>query len=358
MTVRAPAPMQLLDETIRRIRPIDPCWIDRASRHQLELTKPPGSLGRLEELANRCAAIRESLAPGVARPRIVLFAADHGVCAEGVSPYPQAVTAQMVLNFLRGGAAINALAGVGGIELKVIDVGVATPIPASNGLLSRRAAPGTRNFCAEPAMTESEMTAALNTGIEFACDSANEGCELLGFGEMGIGNTTVASAITAAITGEPVNAVVGCGTGADEACMVRKRSAVQRGLLLHNESLQDALGILRCLGGLEIAAMCGFCLGAAAHRLPVVMDGFIATAAATLAVHLCPATSGYLFASHYSAEPGHRHLLAQLGQKPLLCLDMWLGEGTGAALAMKLIQAAVAAFTNMATFAAAGVSNR
>jgi len=350
--------MNLLEKTIREVRPIDSQWIDSAGRRQLELTKPPGSLGRLEEIANRCAAIRESFTLSAARPRIVLFAADHGVCAEGVSPYPQAVTGQMVLNFLRGGAAINAIARAAEIELKVVDVGVATPLPLSSELISRRAAQGTRNFCEGPAMTEAEMTAALETGVELACDAALAGCDLLGFGEMGIGNTTSASAVAAALTGQPADAVVGCGAGADEPCMARKRSAIQRAMALHAASLVDPLGILRCLGGLEIAAMCGFCLAAASRRVPVVTDGFIATSAAALAVRLCPAASGYLFASHRSVEPGHAHLLAMLEQRPLLDLGMRLGEATGAALAMKLIQAAVAAFTQMATFAAAGVSNK
>jgi nicotinate-nucleotide--dimethylbenzimidazole phosphoribosyltransferase len=350
--------MTLLERTIQEIRPIDTRWIESAAQRQLDLTKPPGSLGRLEEIANRCVAIRESFAVTASRPRIVLFAADHGVCAEGVSPYPQAVTAQMVLNFLRGGAAINALARSGGIELRVVDVGVAAPLPLSSELIGRRVRSGTRNFCVEPAMTEAEMTATLETGLELGDDSAMAGCDLLGFGEMGIGNTTSASAVAAALTGAPTEAVVGRGAGADEACVVRKRSAVERALALHAASLGDPLGILRCVGGLEIAAMCGFCLGAAARRVPVVMDGFIATAAAALAVRLCPHFSWYLWASHRSVEPGHAHLLAMLEQDPLLSLGMRLGEGTGAALAMKLIQAAVGAFTQMATFAAAGVSNK
>lgn len=349
--------MTLFEKTIQEIHPVDPRWIESARQRQLDLTKPPGSLGRLEEIANRCAAIRESFDLTAGRPRIVLFAADHGVCAEGVSAYPREVTAQMVLNFLRGGAAINALARSGGIELQVVDVGVATPVPHASELIGRRVANGTRNFCQGPAMTDAEMAAALETGIELACDSASAGCDLLGFGEMGIGNTTSASAITAALTGEAIQAVVGPGAGADEAILARKRSAIERGLALHAASLGTPLGILRCVGGLEIAAMCGFCLGAAARRVPLVMDGFIATAAAALAVRLCPAASGYLFAAHRSAEPGHAYLLQTLAQEPLLDLGMRLGEGTGAALAMKLVQAAVAAFTQMATFAAAGVSN-
>jgi nicotinate-nucleotide--dimethylbenzimidazole phosphoribosyltransferase len=350
--------MKLFENTLQEIRPIEPRWIDKARQHQLGLTKPPGSLGRLEDIANRCAAIRQSLALTADHPRIVLFAADHGVCAEGISAYPQEVTAQMVLNFLRGGAAINAFARSGGIELKVVDIGVAEPLPASDELIARRVASGTRNFCKEPAMTDPELFSALNTGIELAFESVMDRCDLLGFGEMGIGNTTSASAIAAALTGGPLEAVVGCGAGADEACMARKHSAIQRALDLHAPSLRDPLGILRCVGGLEIAAMCGFCLGAAARRVPVVTDGFIATAAAALVVRLSPAVSGYLFASHRSVEPGHACFLSVINQDPLLDLGMRLGEGTGAALAIKIIQAAIAAFTGMATFASAGVSNR
>jgi len=340
------------------IRPIDPRWIESAARRQLELTKPPGSLGRMEEIANRCAAIRESFELTAGHPRIVLFAGDHGVCAEGVSAYPQAVTAQMVLNFLGGGAAINAFARAGGIELKVVDIGVATALPVSNELIARRVANGTRNFCEQQAMTEAEVTSALETGVELASTAANDGCDLLGFGEMGIGNTTSASAIAAALTGNPVEAVVGTGAAADDVCMARKRSAIHRALALHAAALTTPLGVLRCIGGLEIAAMCGFCLGSAARRVPVLTDGFIATAAAALAVRLSPAAAGYLFASHRSAEPGHAHLLAILNQQPLLDLGMRLGEGTGAALAMKLMQSSIAAFTGMATFASAGVSNK
>jgi nicotinate-nucleotide--dimethylbenzimidazole phosphoribosyltransferase len=315
-------------------------------------------LGRLEEIANRCAAIRESLKFTAGRPRIVIFAADHGVCAEGVSAYPQEVTAQMVANYLHGGAAINALARAGDIELKVVDVGVLAPIAAFDGLISRRAAASTRNFCQQPAMTETEMRAALETGIELAAEASGDGCDLLGFGEMGIGNTTSAAAIAAALTGEPVANVVGRGTGVDDDGIARKRRAIERGLALHVARMGSPLGILQCVGGLEIAAMCGFCLGAAANRLPVVTDGFIATAAAALAVRMSPAMADYLFAAHQSVEPGHARLLATIGQEPLLHLGLRLGEGTGAALAIGIIRAAVAAFTQMATFAGAGVSNR
>jgi len=333
-------------------------WIELAAQRQLELTKPPGSLGRLEDIANRCVAIRESLAITASRPRIVLFAADHGVCDEGVSMYPQAVTTQMVANFLSGGAAINAFARALEIDLKVVDVGVVTPLPRSSDLIDRRISAGTRNFCKTQAMSLDEFDDALDAGVELARDAARAGCDLVGFGEMGIGNTTSASAIAVALTGQQVEAVVGMGAGADEECMARKLSAIQRGLALHAARLNDAKGILMSVGGFEIAAMCGFCLEAAARRLPVVMDGFIATAAAALAVRMRPAVSEYLFASHRSVEPGHAHLLKMLELEPMLDLGMRLGEGTGAALAMKLMQASVAAFTGMATFASAGVSNK
>ncbi len=343
---------------IEQIRAVDQKWMDLAAKRQLELTKPPGSLGRLEEIANRCVAIKESLSITANRPRIVLFAADHGVCEEGVSMYPQEVTLQMVQNFLQGGAAINSLARSLAIDLKVVDLGVAAEPPVSSDLINRRISPGTRNFCKGQAITLDEMDDALGAGVALARDAAFAGCDLLGFGEMGIGNTTAASAIAAALTGQPVNFVVGKGTGADEECMARKRSAVERGLTLHAARLKSPTGILQSFGGFEIAAMCGFCLGAAAYRLPVVMDGFIATAAAALAVQMCPAVSDYLFAAHRSAEPGHAPLLTLLQQEPLLDLGMRLGEGTGAALAMKIMQASVAAFTGMATFASAGVSNQ
>lgn len=350
--------MSLLEEILSEITPVNASWIEASRSRQLQLTKPPGSLGRLEEIANRCAAIRESFAPLGNRARIVLFAADHGVCAEGVSAYPQVVTAQMVLNFLKGGAAINAFSRVGNIDLRVVDIGVASALPASAGLISRRVAPGTRNFCNEPAMTQGEMTTALEVGIEMALEAAESGYDLLGFGEMGIGNTTAASAIAAALTKLPVEQVLGPGAGADEACMARKQRAISRALARHASRLETPLGILMAIGGLEIAGMCGFCLGAAARRVPIVVDGFIATAAAALAVKLCPAVSDYLFASHLSSERGHRPLLAVIGQGPLYDFQMRLGEGTGAALAITILRSSMEALTGMATFASAGVANK
>jgi nicotinate-nucleotide--dimethylbenzimidazole phosphoribosyltransferase len=341
-----------LQETLSRIRPIDPSWLDRARARQLELTKPPGSLGRLEEIANRMAAIQETLAPAADPARVVLFAADHGVCAEGVNPYPQAVTAQMVANFLRGGAAINALARSAGVDLEIVDAGVAHEIPAPAGLVQRKVAPGTANFCRGPAMSAEQAMAALDLGIDCSRGEAR----LVGIGEMGIGNTTAASAVTAALTGLEAAAVVGRGTGADDGIMQRKRTAVERALALHGAYLDDPMAVLARLGGFEIGAMAGLCLGAAAQRRAVLVDGFIATAAAAVAVRMCPAVRDYLIPAHRSTEPGHAPLLEIVGHRPLLDLEMRLGEGTGAALAVPVVRAAVAAFTGMATFASAGVS--
>jgi nicotinate-nucleotide--dimethylbenzimidazole phosphoribosyltransferase len=346
-----------LSKVLERIRPVDPVWIEQARARQLQLTKPPGSLGRLEEIANRMAAIQVTLSPSVERPRIILFAADHGVCEEGVNPYPQAVTAQMVANFLRGGAAINALANASGTELEIVDAGVAHAIPEKRGLLCRAIARGTRNFCREPAMTREHAAAAMAIGIEMADRAAADGCTLLGIGEMGIANTTAASALAAALTGLDPASVIGRGTGADDECMARKRSAAERALELHLGHIHEPLDFLMRLGGFEIGAMCGLCLGAAANRCAVLVDGFIATAAAVLAVRFSAPVRDYLIPAHRSTEPGHAPLLESIGDRPLLDLEMRLGEGTGAALAVPIVRAAVAAFTSMATFASAGVAD-
>jgi nicotinate-nucleotide--dimethylbenzimidazole phosphoribosyltransferase len=358
MTMTEASNESIFRDTLQRIQPIDQRLIEQASERQRHLTKPEGSLGRLEEVANRCFAIFGGSTFSVSKARIVVFAGDHGVCAEGVNPYPQAVTTQMVLNFLQGGAAINCLARSCGIELKIVDVGVIGPLPPNSTLIDRNVAHGTANFCAGPAMTRHEVFAALRVGIDMANEAVADGCTLLGFGEMGIGNTTPASAIAAALTGRAVCEVVGRGTGASDDGLQRKISAIERGLALHSEHLKNPLDILTNVGGLEIAAMCGFCLGAAANRRPVLTDGLIATSAAALAVRMQPSVKNYLFAAHTSPEPGHAPLFNLIGHQPLLNLGMRLGEGTGVALAMKLVQAAVAAFNEMATFESAEVSTK
>ena len=345
-------------EAAGRVRPIDGNWHRRAATRLDRLTKPPGSLGRLESIAARLCAIQETDAPRAEPRRIVVFAADHGVAAEGVSAYPPSVTAQMVGNFLRGGAAINALAGVTGADVCVIDVGVAGDIDTSGtaaAFVSRRVRPGTGNITHGPAMSQVEMISALDTGLDVADAAARDNVAVIAFGDMGIGNTTVASAMTAALTGATPREVTGAGTGIDSGTHARKVDAVRRALQV-NRPGRDPLEILRTLGGLEIAAVTGACIGAASHRIAIVGDGFIATAAALVAAALCPPFPGYWFAGHLSSEPGHRVQLAHLRQAPLLRLDMRLGEGSGAALAMSLLGAAAAVMNGMATFESAGIS--
>lgn len=327
---------------------------DAARRHLDTLTKPPGSLGRLEELAVRWSALT-GRPPRVTAPVIFTLAADHGVVAEGVSAYPQSVTAQMVENLLAGGAAVNVLARQAGTRVVVVDLGVATPLGPREGLLSRRVAAGTRNFARGPAMTATQAEAAVEMGATLAEAAIAEGADLLGTGEMGIGNTTAASAITAAITGAPVEAVTGRGTGVDDAGWRRKVEVVRRGLAVNRPDPGDALDVLAKVGGLEIAGLTGVILAGAAHRVPVVLDGFIAGAAALAAVTLAPGARHALFASHRSAEPGHTAALRHLGLEPYLALDLRLGEGTGAALFVHLARAAAAIHGEMATFKSAGV---
>jgi nicotinate-nucleotide--dimethylbenzimidazole phosphoribosyltransferase len=325
-----------------------------AQRHLGSLTKPPGSLGRLEELAVRLAALT-GRAPAVTAPVIFTFAADHGVVAEAVSAYPPSVTAQMVENFLRGGAAVSVLARQAGARVVVADFGVATPLGAPAGLVVRRVGAGTANMVAGPAMTRAQAVEAVEAGAALAEEAIAAGADLLGTGEMGIGNTTAASAITASITGAPVEAVTGRGTGLDEAGRRRKVAVVARALRVNAPDAGDGLDVLAKLGGFEIAGLVGVILAGAAHRVPVALDGFIAGAAALVAVTLAPDARHALFASHLAAEPGHALALRHLGLDPYLALDMRLGEGTGAALFVPLARAAAAIYAEMATFKSAGV---
>lgn len=345
--------------TIDRIKPITAEWLARAETRQMELTKPPHSLGVLEEIANRLCAIQETIAPNVERREIYVFAASHGVCEEQISPYPAAVTAQMVLNFLAGGAAINALAKVAAAELTVVDVGVDGEIHSTaENFIRAKIASGTRNFTHGAAMTDDEINQALTLGIDLADKAKSNGAKLLGLGEMGIGNTTSASAITASLLKLDPAVTTGRGTGADDETLQRKVETVRRALKVNQPDADDAFDILRKVGGLEIAALVGLVIGAAANRTTIITDGFIATAATALAVKLCPAIADYVFAAHLSVEQGHAALLEFIGQKPIFSLEMRLGEGTGAALAMNVIAASCAAFNEMATFDSAVVSNR
>lgn len=327
-----------------------------ARDRQSQLTKPPGSLGRLETLSIQLAGITGQPLPRVERKAVFVLVGDHGVVAEGVSAYPAEVTAQMVLNFLRGGAAINVLARQAGARVIVADVGVAVDLPDRPGLLHRKICRGTASFVRQPAMTREQAARAIEVGIEIVFEQEAQGLDLVATGEMGIGNTTPASAITAVYTGLPADEVTGPGTGVDDEGLARKVGAIERALALHQPDPADPVGVLAAVGGFEIGAIAGVCLGAAARRLPVIVDGFISAAGARIAVALCPAVRPYLIASHLSVEPGHVALWDALELHPLLDLSLRLGEGTGAVLAMHLVEAACQILADMATFADAGIS--
>ena len=345
-------------ETIDRIQPTDTRLLAQAQTRLDRLTKPIGSLGRLEELAARYVMITGELKPKVPRGAVFTFAADHGVTTERVSAYPSAVTPQMVLNFLRGGAGVNVLARHVGIEVRVVDIGVDFDFAGLPGLIHRKVMPGTKNLLVESAMNSTQAEHALQIGIDLATEAAQEGIGLIGTGEMGIGNTTASSAITAVMTSRPVSEVTGRGTGIDDAGHARKIEVIERALAFHQLDAADAMEVLAAVGGLEIGGLAGLMLGAAAARIPVVLDGFIAGAAALIAVGLQPRCKDYLIASHRSVERGHQAILDHLGLKPLLDLDLRLGEGTGACLGMGLVCGAIKILTEMATFDEAGVSER
>lgn len=341
-----------------RIQLLDPQLLAKAQARLDCLTKPQGSLGRLEEVAARYVMITGELKPTIPRGVVFTFAADHGVTKEGVSAYPREVTPQMVLNFLRGGAGVNVLARHAGVDVKVVDIGVDYDFGPVPGLIAKKVMAGTQNLFREPAMTRVQAEQAVQVGIELATEAAHEGIGLIGTGEMGIGNTTPSAAITAVMTGCPVAEVTGRGTGVDEAGHARKVSVIQQALDLHRPDRRDALDVLAKVGGLEIAGLTGLILGAAAARVPVVLDGFIAGAAALIAVGLQPRCRDYLIASHRSVERGHQAILDHLALKPLLDLELRLGEGTGACLGMSLVCAALKVYTEMATFGEAGVSEK
>ncbi len=323
-----------------------------------ELTKPPGSLGRLEELAVRLAAITGICPPPLRDPVIFTLAGDHGVVAQGVSAYPQVVTAQMVENFLRGGAAVNVLARHAGARVVVADLGVAVSLPRHPDLRDCKVAPGTADMTRGPAMTPAQCTRAIEAGIALVEAERARGADLIGTGEMGIGNTTAASAIVAALTGASPESVTGPGTGIDAAGRRRKVEAIRLALAVNRPDAADPLDTLAKLGGFEIAGLVGVILAGAAGRLPVVLDGFIAGAAALAAVRIRPEARAALLAAHRSAEPGHARVLEALDLEPYLDLGLRLGEGTGAALCIGLARAAVGVLSDMATFKSAGVSDR
>jgi nicotinate-nucleotide--dimethylbenzimidazole phosphoribosyltransferase len=341
------------------IRPVDPALFSVAKAHLDNLTKPRGSLGRLEELAWRLFAIRGGKTPAVDPARIYVCAGDHGVAAEGVSLYPQEVTRQMLRNFLAGGAGINVLARTTGVQLRVVDAGcLGDPFPPHPAFVGSRVASGTGNIAVEPAMSRIVCEKALLLGVSLAQQAASDGIQALGTGDMGIANTTPSTALFCAFLGLDPTTVTGPGTGLSAEGVRRKAEVVSKALHRHCEvvSSGDALGILAALGGLEIACLAGLVLGAAVCRLPIAVDGFISTAAYVSARALVPAVADYAILSHASAEPGYQAITTALGETPLLDLGLRLGEGTGAALALSLMRAGANVYTEMATFAAAGVN--
>ncbi len=350
--------MTTLEATILRIAPRDAAARAAAHAHLEQLIMPYWALGRLLDLAEDLAGMTASLAPPVARKAVVIMAADHGVAAEGVSAYPQEVTMQMMANFVSGGAGINALARQAGAQVVIVDMGVAADLssPEWAEVVSRPVAAGSANMARGPAMSRQQAERAVMAGIELASRLADT-VDLFGTGEMGIANTTPSSAIITCLTGEPVEAVTGRGTGVDDEGLRHKVDVIERSLAVNRPDPADALDVLSKVGGFEIGGLAGLMLGAAARRRPVVLDGVITTAAALIACGLCPAVNDYLIAAHRSVEPGHGVALAALGKEPLLDLGLRLGEGTGAALAMNVVDAAARTLTEVATFQEAAVSH-
>jgi nicotinate-nucleotide--dimethylbenzimidazole phosphoribosyltransferase len=349
--------MQHIFERVASIAPLDTAAMELARTRQQQLTKPAGSLGRLEDIAIHIAGITKQPLPRIQHKAVIIMAGDHGVTSEGVSAYPSAVTPQMVYNFLQGGAAINALAQYVGARVIVVDVGVAADI-AHPDVLSRKVAFGTANMVLEPAMTRAQMLGAIQVGIDVCEALLEQGVDLVATGDMGIGNTTASSAITAALLQTPAALVTGHGTGISDEQLTHKVEVIEKALARHTPNPEDPFDILMKVGGLEIAGLVGVIVTAASRRVPIVIDGFISSAAALVAVEFNPLIREYLLAGHASVERGHRLILERLGLFPLLDLQLRLGEGTGAVLAMSIIEAALRAHCEMATFEEAGVSQR
>ncbi len=347
--------MKKIFDYMETIEPVDGSRDAMVQEHLDSLTKPPGSLGRLEELALRFVRTSVAYPPKISKKTIFIMAGDHGVAREGVSAFPAEVTPQMVLNFLGGGAAINVLARHAGIETVVVDMGVNFNFQDAPGLVNKKVAKGTKNIAEEAAMTAEEMERAVFAGIELAEKAAKDGCHLIGMGDMGIANTTASTALYCALLGLSPEAITGPGTGLDQKGIERKTEVIKKALALH-APFATPMDALMKLGGLEIAGLTGLVLGAAKSKVPVVVDGFISTAAAIVAIRSAPAVLPRVFWAHISNERGHKRVCQEVGIRPILDLDMRLGEGTGAALAMSIIEASVKIYNEMATFKKAGVS--
>jgi nicotinate-nucleotide--dimethylbenzimidazole phosphoribosyltransferase len=355
------ASLSAISKVVARMESPSEQWLMCARAHLDALTKPLGSLGMLEDIAAQMVSIRQGDCAEPLRKAVYVFAADHGIAAEGVSAYPSEVTRQMVLNFLAEGAAINVLAKLHCVQMNVVDVGVDADFDGIDGLLHCKVRRGTCNMLHEAAMTDDELGQALEVGCRLAAEAKAKGQSLLAVGEMGIGNTTAATAITSVLTHTPVGQVTGGGTGLNPGAQAHKQQIIEAVIQKHFsrvgiDSPPEPLEVLRCVGGLEIAAMTGLILGTAQSGIAIIADGFISTAAAAIAFAIEPRVRGYLFAGHQSEEPGHRVLLEYIGLKPILSLNMRLGEGTGAVLAMPIIESAMCLYSEMATFGSAGVS--
>ncbi|MDI6744020.1 MAG: nicotinate-nucleotide--dimethylbenzimidazole phosphoribosyltransferase [Thermodesulfovibrionales bacterium] len=350
--------MGLLNDTLKNMKAVNGEWHETAQKHLDNLTKPLGSLGRLEEFARRLVAITGNKNPILDKKVIFTFAGDHGVTEEGVSAFPKAVTQQMVLNFIRGGAGINVLARHAGADVVVIDIGVDHDFGETEGLINLKVINGTKNFAKEPAMTREDAVRCIETGIELANGYAKKGYKLFGTGDMGIGNTTPSSAIAAVLAGRPVSEVTGKGTGITDESLQNKIKVIEKGINLNKPNPNDAIDVLSKVGGAEIGGIAGLVLGAASNRIPVVIDGFISTAGALITYCIEPKVKDYIFAAHNSVEIGHKLMLDKMGLSPILDLNLRLGEGTGAALAMLMIEAGLKIYKEMATFGEAGVSEK
>jgi len=344
-----------IDQLIKNIRPLDDDAMQKAAARLNKLTKPVGSLGVLEDLAIQLAGITGEVMPKVVNKMVVVMAGDHGVVEEGVSPAPQAVTTQMVYNFINGGAGINVLSRYVGAQVKVVDIGVADKNLHNPNLLSRKVRLGTANMAKGPAMSREEALQAIQVGVDVAVGEIDRGVNLLGTGEMGIGNTTSSSAILKVYTDAALSSIVGRGVGLNDEGVLNKIKVIETALLVNRPNPADPMDVLAKVGGLEIAGMAGLFLGAAARQVPIVIDGFISGVAALIAYNLAPQVKGYLIASHLSEEPGHKLVLESLGLEPMLRMRLRLGEGTGAALAFQIIEAATRVISEMATFEEAGV---
>ena len=349
--------MDLLGSTLKKTGKVNEDYYSLAQKRLDNLTKPPGSLGRLEEFARRLVAITENKSPMLDKKVVFTFAGDHGITEEGVSAYPKEVTPQMVFNFLRGGAGINVLARHAGAEVVVVDIGVDYEFGEVEKLIGMKVVRGTRNFAKGPALSREEAVKCVEIGIMLADGYAKKGYKIFGTGDMGIGNTPPSRAIAAVITGKPVAQVTGKGTGISDTSLKNKVQVIEKAIQLNNPDPHDPLDVLSKVGGAEIGGIAGLVLGAAANRIPVVIDGFISTAGALIAYCIEPKTKDYMFAAHNSVEIGHKAMLDTMGLSPILDLDLRLGEGTGAALSMMLIEAGLKIYKEMATFGEAGVSD-